>query len=202
MTSMSRRPLTIFAAASAGLLCALPVLAEEAKPLVGAAKEGGMININFTMVMQVVNFAILMFLMVKILYKPLLHVLDERARVIRESLEAARAKDEEAAKALEGYKVQVQELRDQMDELLAKARKEAEGEKHKIVESAQQEARSILEKAQREISMKIEAAQADLRSEVANLAVEIAGKVVEKNFSSDDNVKYIQDYLDKVEKRI
>ncbi|PKK91340.1 MAG: ATP synthase F0 subunit B [Candidatus Wallbacteria bacterium HGW-Wallbacteria-1] len=189
-------------AAGTGMLSALPALAQEAKPLIGAARDGGMININFTMVMQVVNFAILMFLMVKILYKPLLQVLDERSRVVRESLEAARAKDEAAAKVLEDYRAQIEELRSQMSEHLSKARREAEEEKHKMIESAQLEARGILEKTNREIAMKIEEAQAGLRAEIANLAVEVAGKVVGRSFSSEDNVKYIEDYLDKVEKRI
>lgn len=202
MRSISKNPCAALTAAVFALSGPAAALASEAKPLVGEASTGGMINLNFTMVMQVLNFGILMFLLVKLLYKPLLKVLDDRAAFVRESLDRAAGKEQEADKVLGEYRKQLNEIRDEMEHMLADGRKAAEDEKHRIIESAQNEARAILDKAKKDIEAQMEKATAELRGQVAELAVEIAGKVIDRNFSREDNVKYIEDYITAYEKRI
>lgn len=202
MRSITKNPGGPLIAAVFALFGPAAAMAIEAKPMVGEASTGGMINLNFTMFMQVLNFGILMFLLVKFLYKPLLKVLDDRAAFIKDSLERTSAKEQDADKLLGDYKRQLAEIRDEMERMLGEARKGAEDEKHRIIESAQNESRSILDKTRKDIEAQIERATAEIRGQIAGLAVEIAGKVIERDFSREDNVKYIEDYIAAYDKRI
>jgi F-type H+-transporting ATPase subunit b len=170
--------------------------------LVGKPATGGMINLNFTMVMQVINFGVLMYLLTKLLYKPVLDLLDKRAEKVKEDLDNAAAKDAEAQKVLDQYRDQLDEIRGEVHNMLAEARKDADSEKHKIINAAQAEARSIMDKAKADIESQVEKAHDTIKKTIAEVSIDIAEKVIEKSLSEKDNKEIVDQYLSRVEASI
>lgn len=167
--------------------------------LVGKPATGGMININFTMVMQVLNFGILMYLLTKFLYKPVLDLLDKRAEKVKEDLDSAAIKDAESQKVLDQYKDQLDSIRAEVNNMIAEARKDADTEKHKIINAAQSEARIIMDKAKADIDSQVEKAHETIKKTIAEVSIDIAEKLIGKSLTEKGNNEIIDQYLSNVE---
>ncbi|MCQ2214654.1 MAG: F0F1 ATP synthase subunit B [Bacteroidales bacterium] len=144
------------------------------------------------------TFLILIYLLGKFAWKPLLGAINEREATIKAAVENA-AKATEELKQIEATKARIEaETRKERDSIL----KEAHALKDNIVEeaknAAQQEATKIVEAAKAQIAKDRADAMQDLRKTVAKLSVEIASKVIakdlEKDASQNDLVeKYLQE---------
>ncbi|MEP3837355.1 MAG: F0F1 ATP synthase subunit B [Algibacter sp.] len=137
-------------------------------------------------VMQAVILLIIILLMRKFAWKPILNALDEREGGIANALKSA-----------ENAKLEMQNLQADNQRLLKEARaereemlKEARDMKNKIIEDAKTEANDtagkLVAQAQASIESEKKAAIADLKSQVANLSLEIAEKVVRTELSNKD----------------
>jgi F-type H+-transporting ATPase subunit b len=137
-------------------------------------------------IMQTVIFLVLIFIMVKFAWKPIMNSLNDREEGIQNALDAA-----------EKAKLEMQNLNADNERLLKEARaereemlKEAREMKNKMIEDAKTEASEsaskLIEQAQASIESEKKAAIADLKSQVANLSVEIAEKVVRTELSNKD----------------
>lgn len=144
------------------------------------------------------TFLLLLFILKKKAWGPILQALDEREKRIKESLEKADAAQKETEEAL----VKNQEIMDQAkkeaQELLAKSRKTAETTKEDILQKAKTEAASVLDRAKREIFLEKEKAVEDIRKQTAELSVMIASKLIGKTLSKDDHKNIIDDSLQKM----
>ena len=137
-------------------------------------------------IMQTVIFLVLIFIMVKFAWKPIMNSLNDREEGIQNALDAA-----------EKAKLEMQNLNADNERLLKEARaereemlKEAREMKNKMIEDAKTEASEsaskLVAQAQASIESEKKAAIADLKSQVANLSVEIAEKVVRTELSNKD----------------
>lgn len=135
-------------------------------------------------IMQTVIFLVLIFIMVKFAWKPIMNSLNDREEGIQNALDAA-----------ENAKLEMQNLQADNEKLLKEARaereamlKDARDMKNKMVEDAkgeaQAEASKLIAQAQASIESEKKAAIADLKSQVANLSIEIAEKVVKDELSN------------------
>ena len=147
-------------------------------------------------VMQAVILLIIILLMRKFAWKPILNALDERESGIEGALKAA----ENAKTDMENLQANnlklLQEARTERENML----KEARDMKNKIIEDAKAEASETADKlvaqAQASIESEKKAAVADLKSQVANLSIEIAEKVVREELSNKDKqVKLVESML-------
>ncbi len=147
-------------------------------------------------VMQAVILLILILLMRKFAWKPILNALEERETGIEDALKSA----ENAKKEMENLQANneklLQEARAEREAML----KEAREIKTKIVEDAKAEAQSeagkLIEQAQQTIAAEKKAAIADLKSQVAGLAIGIAEKVVREELSNKEKQeKLVEDLL-------
>lgn len=137
-------------------------------------------------VMQAVILLILILLMRKFAWKPILNALDERETGIEDALKSA----ENAKKEMENLQASnqklLQEARAEREAML----KEAREMKTKMIEDAKTEAQTeagkLIAQAQASIQTEKKAAIADLKSQVANLSIEIAEKVVKDELSNKD----------------
>ncbi|MCQ2201827.1 MAG: F0F1 ATP synthase subunit B [Bacteroidales bacterium] len=144
------------------------------------------------------TFLILLYLLGKFAWKPLLGAIKERETTIQTAMENA-VKANEELKQIEATKTRIEaETRKERDSIL----KEAHALKDNIVEeaknAAQQEAQKIVEAAKAQIAKDRADAMQELRSTVAKLSVQIASKVIAKDLSSDANQndlveKYLQE---------
>lgn len=152
-------------------------------------------NLNFTLVLQVLSFLVLLGLLTKFLYKPLMKYLDERAANIRNLTEGAERDRKEAENYFETSRRELRSAKEQAVSLIESAIREADKEKIKTIGEAKREALAIIERAEFDIKKEIEKAKDDVKEDIASLSVEIAKKILEREISEKDHEKLIKESL-------
>ncbi|MGJ3205288.1 F0F1 ATP synthase subunit B [Geobacillus sp. FJAT-46040] len=160
--------------------------------IAGAVNSGDII-------FQLVAFILLMILLRKFAWGPLMGVMKQREEHIANEIDQAEKRRQEAEKLLEEQRELMKQSRQEAQELIENARKLAEEQKEQIVASARAEAERVKEAAKKEIEREKEQAMAALREQVASLSVLIASKVIEKELTEQDQRKLIEAYIKDVQ---
>jgi F-type H+-transporting ATPase subunit b len=145
-----------------------------------------------------ITFGVLLLLLWKTAWRPIVDALDARAEKIRGDIENAEKARDEAAKVLAQHTDAMKKAKDEASEILAKSREEAERIKNEIVEKANTEAGTIVERARKEVDMAKESALAEIKTEVVFLSTEIASKIISKNINPDDQKALVEEALNKM----
>ncbi len=148
-----------------------------------------------TLFWTVLTFLILLFILRKTAWGPIMATLKERETKIRESLEKADAAQKQTEEALVKNQEILDAAKKEAQELLASSRKTAEATKDEIVQRAEAESSKMLEKARREIALEREKAVDEIRSQTATLSVMIASKLIGKTLSAEDHKEIIENSL-------
>lgn len=159
-----------------------------------------MIDLNMTLVAQIINFLILVALLRWLAYEPVVRMLKARENRIADSIKHA---DEDAAKAaatLNEYKAKLAEASAKAQEIQARAEKLADEYRAAKKADAQKEIEQMKKAAQAEIERDRERAVEELRARVVALSMAAAGKIIEKNMDSEANERFIGDFVDKLDK--
>ncbi len=143
-----------------------------------------------------ITFLILLFILRKFAWKPILGAVSDRGEGIKDALASA----ENARKEMENLQADneriLQEARAEREAMLKDAREIREQTIAKAEAEAQEKASKIIEKAQAAIESEKKAAMAELKSHVAGLSIDIAEKVVRAELSSKDKqLKLVEDML-------
>jgi F-type H+-transporting ATPase subunit b len=165
--------------------------------LVLGASTGGHLNTG-DMIFQLVMFLILLALLRKYAYGPLMNVMKQREEYIAKEISAAEKNHEEAKKLAEEQRELLKKSRQEAQNIIENAKKLAEEQKEEIIKAARQEAERIKESALKEIAQEKEQAVNALREQVASLSVLIASKVIEKELNEQDQEKLINEYIKEV----
>lgn len=142
-----------------------------------------------------VNFLVLVGLLYKFLYGPVLGMMDKRSKDIEENIERAEKANQEAEALRVQLADQAAQAQAQAQETLAAARKAAEASRDEILTQARSEAARMIEKAQAAIEREKDAALAELRQEVADLAIAAAGKVIGKSLDTADHRRLVTEFM-------
>jgi F-type H+-transporting ATPase subunit b len=148
-----------------------------------------------TLLTQLVTFVILLVLLRVVAYKPLMRMLDERSKKIRDSLEQAESVKQQSAKAEEELKKQIDQASREGQDRIARAIKAGEEVKQKAEVDAKKEAEKLLTRARAEIRQERDEAIDGVRREFADLTVLAAGKVIEKSLDKDEHRELIDKVL-------
>ncbi len=143
------------------------------------------------------SFGIVFFLLRKFAWKPILAMIDERSQNIEKALKAAEmAKEDLKLFQSQNEKLQL-EARAERDAMLKEARELRERMIQEARDKAQAEAGKILVAAQEEITNQKNAAISEIKTQVADLSVEIARKILKSELSSDEKQKtYMKSLMD------
>ncbi|MFQ5636625.1 MAG: F0F1 ATP synthase subunit B [bacterium] len=144
------------------------------------------------------TFILLLFILKKTAWGPILQVLEERETKIKESLDKADVAQKETEAAMAKNQEMLESAKKEAQELLAMSRMTAETTKEEILQKARSEAAHLLEKAKREINSEREKAIEEIRNETADLSVAIASKLIGRVLSKDDHRDLIEDSLQKM----
>ena len=150
---------------------------------------------------QIVNFVIIMVVLTKILYTPILGMLEKRKKEIEETLairERLRVEEEKMQTRKEKL---LSEARKEARAILDEAKKQGKEAEHEIVAAAHHEASEIHEKAKREVIAIHDALSHDIRRESVTLAGTIAKQLLGSVLSSVDQHKLIEKYLEEAQKK-
>ena len=147
---------------------------------------------------RVINFIALMIILVRFGAKPIGSALAGRQQKIRDELAELEARKAEAETSYRQFEAKLSTVEKDIDRIVEKAIAQAEVEKTKIIEKAEQSAEDIKRQAQLAIQNEIMVARRTLKNDVADQAAVMAEELIIKNLTSDDQVKIIEEYLDKV----
>jgi F-type H+-transporting ATPase subunit b len=148
-----------------------------------------------TLVAQIVNFALLFGLLYLVAYKPIMRMLDERSRRIKESMEQTELIKEQAARAEEEVKKQLEAAGKEGQEVIARAVRTGEEVRQKAQQEARQDAGSLIARARTEIQRERDDAIDELRREFADLTILAAGKVIDRSLDKEAHRQLIEKVL-------
>jgi len=170
-------------------------------PAVHAAEGGaGLINFDKSLIIQAVNFLILMFVLTKLLYRPLVGKMEERSAAIKKSLEEAQAARAEAQRERQEHAVKIQAAHAEAQAIRAAALTEAAEEQRRLVEAARGEAARLVATTKTELAQDVRRARQELRQEVADLAVEVAERLIRRSLRDDDHRRIVDDAMARLAK--
>lgn len=192
-----RTTLIVMAAMFLGLalLVAFPSLASEGAK---GEEQGGIINLNITLLVQMVNFLILIVLLQRFLYKPLTQFLATRADGIKRSLEEAKAAREAAAKAQQEYEARIAATRREAAALRESAVREVEEERQRLLKMSRDEAARLLTEAKAQIEQEVKRAKAELRAEVVGLSLGVAERLIGRSLTTDDDRRLAEQVVQEI----
>lgn len=159
-------------------------------------------NINFTLVLQIASFLILLGLLTKFLYRPLMKYLDDRAAYIKDTTESVRQAEEKAKKYAEETHRALEMARGESVKIKKESRQIADRERRKIVEEAKKEARFLIEKAMKDLGREKEVILEKIKSDIASISVDIARKVLGREISSKDHNRIIEESISELENEL
>lgn len=161
----------------------------EFKPLVGLTYE-----LFFTLA----NVLILFLILRKVLFKKIIDVMDARDADIKNNIEAGEKAKEEGMKFKSEYETRIQDARDESQMIVDFARKRAEEKSDTIISEARKEAEYIKQKANNEIAKEKEQAFNNIKSEISEIAVLAASKVIEKDIDKAKHEDLIENFIKEV----
>jgi F-type H+-transporting ATPase subunit b len=144
---------------------------------------------------QIINFLILLYLLNRFLFKPVMARLDERSANIKQGLEDAETARRDRALAREEREAALSEARKEAADMLARANKIADDTRREILEEARTEAERVSAKAREEIVAEKDKAMAEIRGQVADLALEAAAKLVRSDMNATTQRRLVEEFL-------
>jgi F-type H+-transporting ATPase subunit b len=149
---------------------------------------------------EIISFAILLFILAKYAFPPILHTLDERERKIRESIESAERRSAEAERRMAEYEAKMKASQKEAEEMIAQAKARAQQMKEDNERQLSADAERIKATAAREIEQERRKALDDVRRYAGELALQVAGKVLERSLTDADHKRLADESLAAVAK--
>jgi F-type H+-transporting ATPase subunit b len=209
---MRTRRLIAAAAIAVGIVV-VPAQVASAKPASKAAEEcitkldnGGAIDdcqkapsiilpATNELVWGVLSFLIVFGALAKFAYPAMKKGLEDRSNRIRSSLDDAERAKNEAQGILDEYQRQLADARSEANRIIEEARQTADQLRRDLVARAEQEASDLRQRTQDDITAAQQRAMADLRTQVRDLTIELAEKVVQKELDRDTNRQLVDSFI-------
>ena len=174
-------------------LAAAPLFAAEEAPLSPFAGNVG--NAIWT----VVIFVLVVVVLGKFAWGPLLSLLKQREDFIHRALSDAKRDRDEAEERLREHAARLQAAQAEAIAIIEEARRDSDRLRQELRERARTEADTMIKNAERQIEAQTTRAVQQLRQEAVDLSVTIASKILQRNISKEDNEKLIADALKQIE---
>ena len=151
------------------------------------------------MIWTLIAFGLTFFVLRKAAYPRIAEALEKRRKMIEESIDAAERTRQEADQLLGEYRERLKEAREQAEEIVARARKAAEGVADESKAQATKQREELLAATRRDIEAETRRALEEIRKEVADLTVIATEKVTRKSLTPDDHRRLIEEALGEVD---
>lgn len=163
------------------------------------AAQGGLTDPNlgltiWTLVLFVLFFAIL----TKFGWKPILQLIEDREKSVRDAVEGAQKARDEAKALVAQQQEMIREAGRQREESIKRALADAEQVKNDIVGQARAESERLIQKAKEQIDREKRLAIQELREQVADLAVEAASRIVKSSMTPEAQKQLVREFVDKL----
>jgi F-type H+-transporting ATPase subunit b len=149
----------------------------------------------------IVTFLVLLALLAKFAWRPLLEALDTRQNAIRKSLDDAQQARQELERLNTESAQIVARSRQEADAIITQSRADGDRLREEIRHKARAEADLIVKNAERQIQLETSRALQQIRHEAVELSVMIASKIIQRNLTREDNERLIDEALRQVQSR-
>lgn len=147
----------------------------------------------------IITFLVLLTLLAKFAWTPLLEALESRQQGIRKALDDAQTAKKELERLEQESAQIVRRARADAEAVLTQSRADGDRLREEIRQKAKVEAEGIMRNAERQIQLETGRAIQQIRSEAVDLSVMIASKIIQRNITKEDNERLIADALQQVE---
>lgn len=178
-------------------LSATPVLAAE-----GAGGSNPFAGDVGNAIWTVVIFLLVVVVLGKFAWKPILGALQTREQFIVDALSQAKKDREDAQRQLQEYTLKLNEARAEATAIVDEGRRDAEVVRHQIEDHAKEEAAAMLERAKREIGIARDTAVKEIYTLSTKLATDMAGRIIRKELDSKEHARILNESLDEIEQAV
>ena len=147
----------------------------------------------------ILTFLVLLGLLAKFAWRPLLQALESRQESIRKSLDDARQAKQDLERLHQESAQIMRQARVEADGIITRSRADAERLREEMKQKARAEADTIVKSAERQIQLETTRALQQIRTEAVDLSVMIASKIIQRNLSKEDNERLIDEALRQVQ---
>jgi F-type H+-transporting ATPase subunit b len=137
-----------------------------------------MISINATLLVQIINLLVLIFILNRLMYKPISKMVAERTATLKGGMAEAVSLREQAADTKADYKRHLDEGRQKVRERLEEVRRNTEGEARQVIEEAQAKAKVQSDQMVAQIQKEMEQARCEIRAQAEGVAKQMAGRIL------------------------
>jgi len=148
-----------------------------------------------------VTFLLLLVLLKKFLWGPLIENLDRRETMINDAVKKAEETQKKSEDALKEYNKKLAEAREDVRQIVAKGKESAEKAKADILDEANKKAASFVEKAKKEIEAERFDAINQIKQVVVDISISVAEKMLKRNLNPDDHVRLIEETMQSMDKK-
>ena len=147
----------------------------------------------------ILTFLVLLYLLAKFAWGPLLKALEDRQETIRKSLEDADQAKRELERLQQESAQIIADARAEAQSIMVKSRADAETVREDLRRKAKEEGEALIRGAQRRIELETARALQQIRHEVVDLSLTVASKLIKKNLTQEDNDALIQESLTQID---
>ncbi len=160
-------------------------------------------DINWpTILLQTLGFLLLVGVLKKFLYGPILEALDKRRSEAQKMMDSADHHHSQAQEMLQKAEASLQDAKEEALQICNEARSLANQQKEYLVEKGKKDATIILKQAQDDVAHEVKKAKEELKAEVAQVAVTISEKLLMREVSPEDRKRYVTVYAKEVEENL
>ncbi len=152
----------------------------------------------WTMIFQILNLLLLMFLFKKFLFKPVTDILEKRKAEIDHHYEEAENAETAAKTMKAAYEEKMTGAREEADRVIATAQESASAISEDILNKARKDAAQIKQRAQNEINIEKQKAFDEVKNQLSDIAMDIASQVIDREVSAKDHQTFIDDFIQNV----
>ncbi|MBR2188942.1 MAG: F0F1 ATP synthase subunit B [Eubacterium sp.] len=151
--------------------------------------------VPWTFIAQILNLFIQVYLIKRFLFKPINNILQKRKELADAEITDAEKANEEAQAMKAAYEKDMAEAKVKAGEILTSAEKTAGARSEEIIREANRQAAAIKQKAEKDIEAEKKKAARELKDDIGGMAVDLAGKVIERELNEQDHEKLIDDFI-------
>lgn len=151
--------------------------------------------VPWTFVATICNLLLQMYLIKRFLFKPVNEILEKRRNMADTQIRDAEAAKAEALAIKTEYEGNMAVAKEKANEILLSAQKTAVIQSEELLKEASAQAAAMKAKAENDIAQEKRKAVNEIKNEIGDMAMEIAGKVIEREISEEDHAKLIDEFI-------
>ncbi|WP_042278007.1 F0F1 ATP synthase subunit B [[Clostridium] dakarense] len=161
----------------------------ELKPLIG---------VSYELLFQLINTFLVFMLLKKLLFKPVLGIIEAREKDIQENLAHGERTKNEGISLKKEYEEKISSAKNEGQEIIKQATLRAEQKESEIISTAKQEAQSLREKASKDVAQERQKVMNEIKNDISDIALLAASKVIEKDLDKSKHEELINNFIKEV----